>query len=102
MFQSYKNRNLFNRGFAFYSTFVAILFSSNSISSQELPQIITNKKIAVQNYLPDFSYAGYHFGETSEMFGNRFEIAAAVYKKGTYTASLRYNLQNHFLYLLLQ
>ena len=28
--------------------------------------------------------AGYHFGETSEMFGNRFEIAAAVYKKGTY------------------
>lgn len=28
--------------------------------------------------------AGYHFGETSELFGNRMEIAAAVYAKGTY------------------
>jgi hypothetical protein len=44
-------------------TFAAFLLSSNSLFSQELPQIISNKKIASQNYLPDYSYAGYHFGE---------------------------------------
>ncbi|NDP26119.1 MAG: hypothetical protein GZ087_01645 [Flavobacterium sp.] len=46
-----------------YSNFVLILFFSNHLVSQELPQIIANKIIAAQNYLPDFSYAGYHNGE---------------------------------------
>ena len=32
------------------------------IFSQEIPQIISQKEIATQNFLPDFSYAGYHFG----------------------------------------
>ena len=43
--------------------FVLILFFSISSFSQNLPQIITDRKIASQNYLPDYSYAGYHFGE---------------------------------------
>ena len=34
-------------------------FFMNTILAQELPKIITSKT----NYLPDFSYAGYHFGE---------------------------------------
>ncbi|SHG46207.1 hypothetical protein SAMN05443549_104138 [Flavobacterium fluvii] len=63
MFQSTKNRNFVNQKVIIYAFFIAILFSFNSLSSQELPEIITNKKIAGQNYLPDFSYAGYHFGE---------------------------------------
>ncbi|MBC7846019.1 MAG: DUF4955 domain-containing protein [Flavobacterium sp.] len=63
MFQSNKNRNLFNQGVLICTTFVAILFSSNNLFSQELPRIITNKEVAAQNYLPDYSYAGYHFGE---------------------------------------
>ena len=32
----------------------------NITLAQELPKIITSKT----NYLPDFSYAGYHFGES--------------------------------------
>lgn len=63
MFQSNKNRILFNQCGLLCGTFAAFLFSSNSSFSQELPQIISNKKIASQNYLPDYSYAGYHFGE---------------------------------------
>ena len=35
-------------------------FFMNTILAQELPKIITSKT----NYLPDFSYAGYHFGES--------------------------------------
>lgn len=63
MFQSIKSKNFVHQKVVICTTFVAILFSFNSVFSQELPQIITNKKIAEQNYLPDFSYAGYHYGE---------------------------------------
>lgn len=63
MFQSNKNKNFFHQGVIISTAFVAILFSSNNLFSQELPKIITNKEIAAQNYLPDYSYAGYHFGE---------------------------------------
>ena len=28
-----------------------------------MPSILTDKKVASQNYLPDYSYAGYHNGE---------------------------------------
>lgn len=40
-----------------------LLISINSVWAQGLPKIIGDKTIASQNYLPDFSYAGYHFGE---------------------------------------
>ena len=30
---------------------------------QHLPKILSDKQIANENYLPDFSYAGYHFSE---------------------------------------
>jgi len=46
-----------------FIAFVTLFLSSNSLFSQDLPKIITDKKIASQNYLPDYSYAGYHFGE---------------------------------------
>lgn len=63
MSPSNKKRNLVHQGIVLYSNFVLILFFSNHLVSQELPQIIANKIIAAQNYLPDFSYAGYHNGE---------------------------------------
>ena len=31
--------------------------------AQDLPDLLSNRAIAQANYLPDFSYAGYHFGE---------------------------------------
>ncbi|SNR31612.1 hypothetical protein SAMN06265371_101163 [Lutibacter agarilyticus] len=33
------------------------------VAAQEVPKILTDKKITENNYLPDFSYAGYHNGE---------------------------------------
>jgi hypothetical protein len=63
MFQSNKYSNLHNHGVLMFITLITILFSPINLLSQELPQIITDKKIASQNYLPDFSYAGYHYGE---------------------------------------
>ena len=41
---------------------VSIFVNSTIIYSQEIPQIIAQKEIYSQNFLPDFSYAGYHFG----------------------------------------
>ena len=35
-----------------------------AIVAQEIPKIISDKTIRSENYLPDFSYAGYHFGES--------------------------------------
>ncbi len=43
-----------------------VLLSITSTFSQETPKIISQKEVASQNFLPDFSYAGYHFG-TSEI-----------------------------------
>jgi hypothetical protein len=39
----------------------SFLINSINVMSQDLPKIITQPKT---NYLPDFSYAGYHFGES--------------------------------------
>ena len=39
----------------------SLLISSLSVMSQQLPKIISQPKT---NYLPDFSFAGYHFGES--------------------------------------
>ncbi|MEX1383250.1 hypothetical protein [Lutibacter sp.] len=41
-----------------------MLIFPSIIYSQNVPEIIANKKVAEQNYLPDFSCAGHHFGET--------------------------------------
>lgn len=63
MSHSNKNKKFFNQGIFASMNLAAFLFSSHFIFTQELPQIIADKKIAEQNYLPDFSYAGYHYGE---------------------------------------
>jgi hypothetical protein len=41
------------------------LLNTSIIFSQEIPQIISHKEVSSQNFLPDFSYAGYHFGNTN-------------------------------------
>lgn len=48
----------------FSALIILVLFSPFSIMAQEVPEIISNKAVRTQNYLPDFSYAGYHFGES--------------------------------------
>ena len=58
-----KNKISIKKSLIKHIAFVSILFFSISSFSQELPKIITDKKIATLNYLPDYSYAGYHFGE---------------------------------------
>lgn len=40
-----------------------IALPRNPLVAQNLPDILSNKDIIQENYLPDFSYAGYHFGE---------------------------------------
>lgn len=51
--------------FIICAIFVAISCSSSVLYAQDLPQIIADKKVASQNYLPDYSYAGYHYGEAN-------------------------------------
>ena len=46
-----------------YGTFALFFLSSKGLFGQGIPKIISDKKIAIQNYLPDYSYAGYYFGE---------------------------------------
>ena len=60
--------------------YCVVLFSiiSNSILlySQEIPQIISQKEVSSQNFLPDFSYAGYHFGNIKIPVNNEKVILA--------------------------
>ena len=42
-----------------------IIINPLQLYSQETPQIISQKEVYSQNFLPDFSYAGYHFGNAS-------------------------------------
>ena len=42
---------------------LCFLLRSGVLWTQELPKILSHKSVIEQNYLPDFSYAGYHFGE---------------------------------------
>ena len=58
MSQSNKKQNFVHPVVLLYTTFIVTLFSSNNLSSQELPQIISDKGVYTKNYLPDFSYAG--------------------------------------------
>ncbi len=56
-FPKYNPKNLKN-----FSALILIFLNITSIFSQETPKIIGKKEVASQNFLPDFSYAGYHFG----------------------------------------
>lgn len=47
----------------YWILFFVIINYETKLFSQNLPEIINNKKIATENYLPDFSFAGYQFGE---------------------------------------
>lgn len=49
-----------------FKLFAILYFSlglSTFIYGQNIPEILSSKKIAQENYLPDFSFAGYHNGE---------------------------------------
>lgn len=47
---------------SYYVVLFFIILHATKIYSQEIPKIISQKEISAQNFLPDFSYAGYHFG----------------------------------------
>ena len=40
----------------------SIILNSTLLFSQETPEIISKKEVSALNFLPDFSFAGYHFG----------------------------------------
>lgn len=46
-------------------TLLLLIFAATFSEAQErfTPEILTNKKVMKENFLPDFSYAGYQFGE---------------------------------------
>lgn len=46
----------------YFIVLTSIFVNTIVVYSQEIPQIIGQKEIYSQNFLPDFSYAGYHFG----------------------------------------
>jgi hypothetical protein len=46
-----------------YRIVVVFSFFQVTVFAQNLPEIISQKEITSENYLPDFSYAGYHNGE---------------------------------------
>ncbi|TDW47967.1 pectate lyase-like protein [Flavobacterium sp. 270] len=43
----------------------SLFLSSMNAIGQEIPKILSSNQKVTANYLPDFSYAGYHFGEKS-------------------------------------
>lgn len=63
MSQSNKNSNFLKSGKIIRIIFVTVLLTLFPLFSQEIPKIISDKKITSQNYLPDYSYSGYHNGE---------------------------------------
>jgi hypothetical protein len=46
-----------------FFVFCFIFLFIHGVYSQTLPDILMNKKVVSENYLPDYSYAGYQFGE---------------------------------------
>ena len=54
-------------------------FYQITIFAQNTPEIISNKKVISENYLPDFSYAGYHNGEKKTPKNNSKIILASDY-----------------------
>ncbi|WP_240911255.1 glycoside hydrolase family protein [Yeosuana marina] len=49
--------------FNFLTALILVISFSFKTLAQELPVILTNKYVKENNYLPDFSFAGYHNGE---------------------------------------
>ena len=52
-----------NHSIRIFIFFILIYLNQDKLSAQHLPEILSNKKVMNENYLPDFSYAGYHNGE---------------------------------------
>lgn len=49
---------------SFFTFFITGFFLyPNLINAQNLPEILKSKKVSKENYLPDFSFSGYHWGE---------------------------------------
>ncbi|HKK63426.1 MAG TPA: glycosyl hydrolase family 28-related protein, partial [Bacteroidales bacterium] len=60
-----------------FITFICMYFIVNAHAQQEyMPEILINKNTIEENYLPDFSFAGYHFGEneTPDAFDHTLNI----------------------------
>ena len=61
------------------SLFIVLFTAQNRLMAQSFPKILTDKSVKEQQYLPDFSYAGYHFGEEEPNTENWKVIKAADY-----------------------
>ncbi len=61
----YLYSNLKKNWLLFGTLIFGLCFKFQNVCAQDLPEIISKKEVATLNFLPDFSYAGYHFGNTS-------------------------------------
>ncbi|MEN2398915.1 glycosyl hydrolase family 28-related protein [Flavobacterium sp. MC2016-06] len=51
--------------YLFFCVFLIFILIPTNSRSQNLPKILSSNQKTTAAYLPDFSYAGYHFGETN-------------------------------------
>lgn len=58
---------------------LALMASVSKANEFTTPQILTNPKIQEENFLPDFSYAGYHHGELSPDTSNHKIVNVSDY-----------------------
>jgi len=65
--------------FNFIAVLVLLIGSNFNFSAQELPEILKSKSLNDSNYLPDFSFAGYHNGEISIPKGSGKVYVASDY-----------------------
>jgi hypothetical protein len=54
-----------SKSLLFATLILSLVFKIQNVSAQDIPDIISKKEVASLNFLPDFSYAGYHFGTIS-------------------------------------
>ncbi len=59
------NSIFYKKSILFGTLIFVLCFKLQVVSAQEIPDIISKKEVASSNFLPDFSYAGYHFGNTT-------------------------------------
>jgi hypothetical protein len=62
---NFLNSKFTSKSIIFGTLILGLCFNFQPISAQDVPEIISKKEVASLNFLPDFSYAGYHFGNTS-------------------------------------
>ncbi|KLT69315.1 hypothetical protein [Flavobacterium sp. ABG] len=62
---TFKNQLTKKNRWNYYGIFISTLLIPLNAISQQLPKILNTQQKSVTTYLPDFSYAGYHFGETN-------------------------------------